>query len=1384
MKPQNRLAPAPHAESFRPARAAVLCLLLLAGCGGRPDDWQSFEVDPATRPVSLEWASNGPDAILTDVQFVSEQEGWVAGDEDILWHTADGGKSWHRRQVKQGFDIEGFHVQPQSRRMWVAGGLSHDETQDGVLLTSGDGGRTWETLYTDKEVITFRAVHFSPDGRFGCLLNGQRILYSDDSGRTWRNGHDPEDWLVSEFHFLPDGRKGWAVARKRTRLETGQLSVSASRASRQSYPSLLATDDGGQTWRQVGQDFDSNIAAVSFLPDGVTGWVLLSVDSLWERSTKSAVMRTTDGGATWRRAGDDLPQAFNAIYFSSVERGWLAGGEGTVSYTEDGGQSWSHQPKAAAGDLMAVHFLPGGTKGWAVGGGGSVVNTGDGRRWESQLKPFTNTLTAVHFSPGGKEGWAAGRGGIIVHTADGGETWNSQHTWTKANLFSLQFASGGRKAWALGDKGDCTEPNSNTLVTSEDGGATWSARCVRNIASMDSAYFLPDGRGWATTRARVEAEGESASSKYYILHTRDGGSTWSEQHSVEGNWGASNIYFTPDGQHGWAGGSDDHILHTSDGGRSWVTQETKSVAGSAAWINAVAFTADGRHGWAVGYVFASSGDESLVLHTKDGGQSWLKQTVGKFGNLSGVYFAPDGQRGWAWGENGVVLHTADGGANWQGERGAAGTESTLAAGHFAAGGEGMSGWIVGENGVALRSVGRKFHPLVERYRIRSSVGGVELHWQLAADPAESVGWKPEELRWTVEYCAEGGGQQCDEWRKLLQEERLKPVAADGRQTFSHRWNPGDKRISADTRIHYRISAYDGHLRLRPQTLGSRVYQPWWERAPGWLKAVVIAFALLAAYVALCFVLLWRKPRALLWLHEKLSARELIEPWAPAAVRPLLPATLAFVPWFARHRRVNAAWAAHYLARPEARFDDLSPSLRAHYVGRDVSLDAWVEKHLPAAREVFLRLQTVAQRGIHILMPVRLETAEAEQLLAEPQPADFSRFFQPQRAAVAIVGIGGAGKSSLACLLARWAMSDAADGRLAAHRMIPVLIEEETPDLLAAVREKLRITASVDDLSDELLLNLLARKRILVIIDALSEKSREMQAYVANVYGGCPAHALVLTARRKIEVTGAAQATVRPEEVTVDRLAYFLLEYLRYSKREDLFPRRKAIGLADRLLSIAEAEGKDLPLTPLLIVLFVRQAIALVERGEDMERLPASIPETMIQYLKQLNSSGRVPEDRLISSTLVLARCSLGGDYVPQDFERQRAADALSAASLWGDGHNILSDLFEAGVLERRELAGTTFYRFKFDPVAEYMAALERVRTLAGDAAAWEQWLAALRRVEGYPRRMDGFLAALEVCVSTYQRQFNLPAMRWPWDEDNYRAQAGPPAARPHAVVVS
>lgn len=171
--------------------------------------------------------SLGPGA-LTGVQFVSQRQGWLVGLDRILF-TRDGGRRWtvqdHGRLQLTSVDFtDAWHG-------WAVGAST--------LLATTDGGTHWRALPEPCPVI--RAVHFvSPSvgfaiaggtsvGPFAGLLvpgRGGVVLATGDGGRTWRRLPAPagaqsvcfntahRGWLGAAGHLYTtgDGGRTWALA--------------------------------------------------------------------------------------------------------------------------------------------------------------------------------------------------------------------------------------------------------------------------------------------------------------------------------------------------------------------------------------------------------------------------------------------------------------------------------------------------------------------------------------------------------------------------------------------------------------------------------------------------------------------------------------------------------------------------------------------------------------------------------------------------------------------------------------------------------------------------------------------------------------------------------------------------------------------------------------------------------------------------------------------------------------------------------------------------------------------------------------------------------------------------------------------------------------------
>ena len=132
----------------------------------------------------------------------------------------------------------------------------------------------------------------------------------------------------------------------------------------------------------------------------------------------------------------------------------------------------------------------------------------------------------------------------------------------------------------------------------------------------------------------------------HVFAFTDGGQTWEEQLTrIEQPF--SDLSFV-DTQHGWVI-SGSTLLHTTDGGQTWITQTANSP------INAIQFVRPAS-GWGVG-------PGGTIQHTGDGGQTWQYQNSGTTEDLLDVDFV-DASNGWAVGQNGTIVRTTNGGTTW------------------------------------------------------------------------------------------------------------------------------------------------------------------------------------------------------------------------------------------------------------------------------------------------------------------------------------------------------------------------------------------------------------------------------------------------------------------------------------------------------------------------------------------------------------------------------------------------------------------------------------------------------------------------------------------------------------------------------------------------
>jgi photosystem II stability/assembly factor-like uncharacterized protein len=235
---------------------------------------------------------------------------------------------------------------------------------------------------------------------------------------------------------------------------------------------------------------------------------------------------------------------------------------------------------------------------------------------------------------------------LIAATIPAGaqDGWYAQSSGTSDPLFGVCFADADN-GWAVG--------NGATILHTSNGGNTWSEQEFFPVSYLLDVHFADAMNGWAVGFAGN------------IRHTDDGGQNWTAQDSGTGY--DINGVDAVDAMNAWIVGGvapstsngSQFIRRTTDGGATW-THEFGESGYATFPLEAVSF-ANGNVGCAVGGGGAMG---STILFTIDGGDTWTPQSAGGLLTQLQDVCLIDPLTGWIVGRDGVILHTSDGGANW------------------------------------------------------------------------------------------------------------------------------------------------------------------------------------------------------------------------------------------------------------------------------------------------------------------------------------------------------------------------------------------------------------------------------------------------------------------------------------------------------------------------------------------------------------------------------------------------------------------------------------------------------------------------------------------------------------------------------------------------
>jgi photosystem II stability/assembly factor-like uncharacterized protein len=228
-------------------------------------------------------------------------------------------------------------------RIWVIvagdGGSLYAGGDPGVLFESRDGGASWEL---NRSLWEHRVREdWQPGGGGLCLhsivpwpgepdrlavaVSAAGVWLTDDHGRTWRKGNRgivprylPEDAHEDTFQLC-------VHRMERAKRDPRRMFI-------QFHGGVYRSDDGGETWREIGSGLPSDFGfPLALDPSDPDSAYVIPLTGDFDRVTPGGHVRvyeTRDGGDTWAPRGDGLPA--RGAYLTVLRRAFDRAGEGSA----------------------------------------------------------------------------------------------------------------------------------------------------------------------------------------------------------------------------------------------------------------------------------------------------------------------------------------------------------------------------------------------------------------------------------------------------------------------------------------------------------------------------------------------------------------------------------------------------------------------------------------------------------------------------------------------------------------------------------------------------------------------------------------------------------------------------------------------------------------------------------------------------------------------------------------------------------------------------------------------------------------------------------------------------------------------------------------------
>ncbi len=395
---------------------------------------------------SWEKLPSGTQKSIYDISFADEKHGWAVGRRGFVIHTTDGGDSWERQDIprRPSRHIFGIHA-IDAKHAWAVGDwggryqtADAGRTWEDQSFLVAEDHPTFKYL-SEAELEAFERGEkvyddlymndiFFLDSERGWIVGEYGIIYrSVDGGQTWEKSQILGDVHFEDIEFPKSAseipRELWAML-----FEASELLLEKEYL-RVRVEAFMTREE----LRKTGDTFlaDARAEEVRDFLEGEG----ISQDRIRILNATPFDEETVDINVFRKKKLSDRPFVRIAVLetpflfdvkFNNRSDGLIAGLGGVLMRSIDGGRTWKYVQSDSRQALFAVGF--GAQRLVAVGEKGlRRVSSDRGATWETPQQGFPKVFAFMRDADFGNEqrGWIVGGDSLVLRTSDGGLTWES-----------------------------------------------------------------------------------------------------------------------------------------------------------------------------------------------------------------------------------------------------------------------------------------------------------------------------------------------------------------------------------------------------------------------------------------------------------------------------------------------------------------------------------------------------------------------------------------------------------------------------------------------------------------------------------------------------------------------------------------------------------------------------------------------------------------------------------------------------------------------------------------------------------------------------------------------------------------------------------------------